>query len=75
MSFFTFEFLKIAFDVNYSVLSRDTSNGLMCSHSTLANTLSPKFKRVSLNEISEFPFCGFNICVDFDLRDLEKLRM
>ena len=36
-------------------------------------SLSPKFKRVSLNETSEFPFWGLIICVDFDLRDLIKM--
>ena len=30
------------------------------------SVLSPKFKRVSLNETPEFPFWGLNICVDFD---------
>ena len=36
---------------------------------------SPKFKRVSLKETSEFPFWGLNICVDFDLRDSKKWRI
>ena len=31
--------------------------------------LSPKFKRVSLNETLEFPVWGLNIFVDFDLSD------
>ena len=30
--------------------------------------MSPKFKRVLLNETPLFPFRGLNICVDFDLR-------
>ena len=34
-----------------------------------SEVLSPKFKRVSLNETLEFPFWGLNICVDFDLRN------
>ena len=34
--------------------------------------LSPKFKRVSLNERFEFPFWGLSICVDFELRDLKN---
>jgi len=34
---------------------------------------SLKFKRVSLNETSEFPFWGLNICVDFDLGELIKM--
>ena len=34
--------------------------------------LSPKFKRVSLNETPEFPFWGLKFCVDFDLRDSKK---
>ena len=34
--------------------------------------LSPKFKRVSLNETPEFPFWGLIIYVDFDLRDPKK---
>jgi len=38
------------------------------------NPLSPKFKRVSLNETLEFPFWGLNICVDFDLRDSKKME-
>ena len=33
---------------------------------------SPKFKRVSLDKTTEFPFWGLNICVDFDLRDSKK---
>ena len=36
---------------------------------------SPKFKRVSLNEPSEFPFRDLNIFVDFDLRDSKKENM
>ena len=36
--------------------------------------LSPKFKRVSLNETPEFPFWGLNIRVNFDLRDLKKIE-
>ena len=39
----------------------------------LQTVQSPKFKRVSLNETSEFPFWGLNICVDFDLRDSKKM--
>ena len=35
---------------------------------------SPKFKRVSLNETLEFPFCGLMFCVDFDLRDSKKME-
>ena len=31
-----------------------------------------KFKRVSLNETSEFPLWGIKICVDFFLRDFKK---
>ena len=37
-------------------------------------SLSPKFKRVSLNKTFEFPFWGVNICVDFDLRDSKKME-
>ena len=37
-------------------------------------SLSPKFKRVSLNETFEFPFWGVNICVDFYLRDSKKME-
>ena len=37
--------------------------------------MSPKFKRVSLNETPEFPFWGLNVCVGFDLRDLKKWRV
>jgi len=37
--------------------------------------LSPKFKRVSLNETPEVPFWGLNIGVDFDLRDTKKRRI
>ena len=33
--------------------------------------MSPKFKRVFMNE---FPFWGLNICVDFDLRDSKKME-
>ena len=40
----------------------------------LKSPLSPKFKRVSLNETPEFPFWGLNICVDFDLRDSKKME-
>ena len=36
--------------------------------------LSPKFKRVSLNETPEFPFWGLKICVDFDLRDSKNME-
>ena len=36
--------------------------------------MSPKFKRVSLNETPEFPFWGLNVCVDFDLRDFKKME-
>ena len=36
--------------------------------------MSPKFKRVSLNETPEFPFWGLNVCVGFDLRDLKKME-
>ena len=36
--------------------------------------LSPKFKRVSLNEIPEFPFWGLNICVHFDLWDSKEME-
>ena len=36
--------------------------------------LSPKFKRVSLNETPEFPSWSLNICVDFDLRDSKKME-
>ena len=36
--------------------------------------LSPKFKRVSLNETPEFPFWGLQFCVDFDLRDSKKIE-
>ena len=35
-------------------------------------SLSPKFKRVLLNETPKFPFWGLNICVDFDLRGSKK---
>ena len=35
---------------------------------------SPKFKRVSLDKTPEFPFCGLNICVHFDLRDSKKIE-
>ena len=42
----------------------------MCTHSA---TQSLKFKRVLLNETSEFPFWGLIICVDFDLRDSIKM--
>jgi len=38
------------------------------------SALSPKFKRVSLNETLEFPFWGLKICVDFDLRDSKKME-
>ena len=34
------------------------------------DTLSPKFKRVSLDETPEFPFWGLHL--DFDLRDSKK---
>ena len=37
--------------------------------------LSPKFKRVLLNETPEFPFWGLYFCVDFDLRDSTKWRI
>ena len=36
--------------------------------------LSPKFKRVSLNETHEFPLGGLKIWVDFDLRDSKKME-
>ena len=36
--------------------------------------MSPKFKRVSLNKILEFPFWGLNIYVDFDLRNSKKME-
>ena len=39
-----------------------------------ALSLSPKFKRVSLNETPEFPFWGLSICVDFDLGDSTKIE-
>ena len=35
---------------------------------------SPKLKRVSLDKTPEFPFWGFNICVEFDLRDSKKME-
>ena len=35
---------------------------------------SPKFKRVSLDKTHEFTFWGFNICVNFDFRDLKKIE-
>ena len=38
----------------------------------LINILSPKFKRVSLNDTPEFPFWGLNIYVNFDLRGYKK---
>ena len=38
------------------------------------STLSPKFKRVLLNETPKFPFWGLNICVDFDLRGFKKME-
>ena len=38
----------------------------------LFGPLSPKFKRVSLNETPEFHIWGFNICVDFYLRNSKK---
>ena len=41
---------------------------------TAVVTLSPKFKRVSLNETPEFPFWGLKICVDFDLRDSKNME-
>ena len=37
-------------------------------------TLSPKFKKVWLNETPEFPFWGLKIYVDFDLRDSKKME-
>ena len=37
-------------------------------------SLSPKFKGVSLNETTEFPFWGLDICVDFDSRDSKKME-
>ena len=37
--------------------------------------LSPKFKRVSLNETPEFAFWDPNICVDFDLRYSKKIKI
>ena len=42
--------------------------------SCTAHSQSPKFKTVSLNETPELPFWGLNICVDFDLRDSEKME-
>ena len=39
-----------------------------------SRVLSPKFKRVSLNETPEFPVWGLNICVDFDLKDSKKIE-
>ena len=39
-----------------------------------ATDQSPKFKRVSLNETTEFLFWGLSICVDFDLSDLKKME-
>ena len=36
--------------------------------------LSPKFKRVSLNEPSEFPYKDLNIFVNFYLRDSKKME-
>ena len=50
----------------YSVSAR-------CTMKTDKFTLSLKFKRVSLNETSEFPFWGLIISVDFDLRDFIKM--
>ena len=35
---------------------------------------SRKFKRVSLNETLEAPFWGHYICVDFNLRNLQKTK-
>ena len=37
------------------------------------DTLSPKAKRVLLNETPEFHFWGLNICVDFDLRFFKNI--
>ena len=37
-------------------------------------TLSPKFKRVLLNETPQFPFWGLNICVDLNFRDSKKME-
>ena len=34
--------------------------------------MSPKFKRVSSNEPSGFPFWGLIICVDFYLKNFKK---
>ena len=43
-------------------------------HKYLHNCLSPKFKRVSLNETLEFPFWRLNICVDFGLRNSQQME-
>ena len=46
----------------------------MPSRSVLIIILSPKFKRVSLNETPDFTFWGLSIFVDFDLRDSKKME-
>ena len=46
---------------------------ITCTYSSIA--LSPKFKRVLLNETPEFPFWGLYFCVYFDLRDSTKWRI
>ena len=54
--------------------SSDTKRTLMHLLLFTNSAQSPKFKRVSLNETPELPFWGLNICVDFDLRDSEKME-
>ena len=55
-------------NIEYKYTGRDGKYRVYCAN------LSPKFKRVSLNETPEFPSWGLNICVDFDLRDSKKME-